>query len=384
LLNPTFEVVGIGVAAGLFKSNNAVVATQDFAYSASMGPYLTGVAFNDAVLHDNFYEPGEGLGGITITATRGSDHASFSTTTWPSGGYSLTLPAGTYSVAASGAGLGGTITSNNITIGSQNVEADFAPNAGPVVAGRYVFYNNSSFDGKNAAAGSADDNAIAPDKTALLPGQQARFTNYTSYSKGINGIMVDIANLPPGVTPVPGDFTFAAGNSSDPTTWPAAPAASHFLVRAGAGINGSTRIEFTWADGAIRNKWLQVTVAADANTGLLAPDLFYFGNAVGETGDDASNAYVTPVDEVAVREDRHGFLHPVPVTNLHDFNRDGRVDAADEILSRNNRTNSTNALVLLGAPLNSTAAAAPLSGVAPDSTLTRTRTRAVRDIYAVL
>jgi len=176
------------------------------------------------------------------------------------------------------------------------------------------------------------------------------------------------------------------------TAQAAAPATTGFLVRAGAGANGSTRIEFTWADGAIKNKWLQVTVAADANTGLLAPDVFYFGNAVGETGDDASNAYVTPVDEVACREDRHGFLHPVPITNLHDFNRDGRVDAADEILSRNNRTNSTNALILLGAPLNSAAITAPFSGVAPDSlaweqlrsTVTRTRTRAVRDIYAVL
>lgn len=63
------------------------------------------------------------------------------------------------------------------------------------VVGRDVFYNNSYFDGRNPAADTSDDNAIATDKQALLPGQTASFTNYTSYSKGINGVMVDIAGL---------------------------------------------------------------------------------------------------------------------------------------------------------------------------------------------
>ncbi|MGA2060941.1 MAG: hypothetical protein ABSG67_10700, partial [Thermoguttaceae bacterium] len=58
-----------------------------------------------------------------------------------------------------------------------------------LIAGRYIFYNNSKFD----AAG--DSGAIATDKTALLPGQTATFANYTSYSLGINGIIVDIQGL---------------------------------------------------------------------------------------------------------------------------------------------------------------------------------------------
>ena len=37
-----------------------------------------------------------------------------------------------------------------------------------------------------------DDAAIATDKTALLPGETASLANYTSYSRGINGIMVDL------------------------------------------------------------------------------------------------------------------------------------------------------------------------------------------------
>ena len=69
------------------------------------------------------------------------------------------------------------------------------------VQSRLIFYNNSSFDGGNAAANAPDDNAIATDKSALSPGQKATFANYTSYPKGINGIIVDIAGLPANGTP---------------------------------------------------------------------------------------------------------------------------------------------------------------------------------------
>ena len=69
------------------------------------------------------------------------------------------------------------------------------------VSSRELFYNNSSFDGKDPAANASDDAAIAqnPDgsaKQALLPGQTASFANYTSYNKGINGVMIDVAGLP--------------------------------------------------------------------------------------------------------------------------------------------------------------------------------------------
>ena len=71
------------------------------------------------------------------------------------------------------------------------------------VVGRHVFYNESAFDGDDPAAEAADDDAIAPDVFPLLhgpsstyPTQQTMFRNYTSYEKGLNGLMVDIWNLP--------------------------------------------------------------------------------------------------------------------------------------------------------------------------------------------
>src|SRR6185437_12705632 len=92
-----------------------------------------------------------------------------------------------------------------------------APNSAAVAAtvvGQSIFYNNSAWDGNNPAASASDNLAIATDKSALLPGGTATFANYTSYSKGINGIMVDIANLPAGTTSLsPSDFAFHVGNS---------------------------------------------------------------------------------------------------------------------------------------------------------------------------
>jgi len=97
-----------------------------------------------------------------------------------------------------------------------------APHAS--VVGRYIFYNQSAFDGNNPPPTSwtmersprlpRDSNWDQPfkelGKQALLPGQTATFLNYTSYSLGINGIMVDVAGLanPAGMDPT--DFVFGS------------------------------------------------------------------------------------------------------------------------------------------------------------------------------
>jgi len=149
------------------------------------------------------------------------------------------------------------------------------------VVGRYVFYNDSAFDGNDQAANAADDNAVATDKTALLPlpGQTAAFANYTSSVNGINGIMIDIEGLPTGVTPEAGDFLFRVGNDDNPAAWTDAPTPTAVALRKGAGIDGSDRISIIWDDYAIRNTWLEVTVLAE-RLGSAEDDVSCFGNAV--------------------------------------------------------------------------------------------------------
>jgi len=217
------------------------------------------------------------------------------------------------------------------------------------VVGRYVFYNNSAYDGNDPAANASDDAAIATDKQALLPGGTATFANYTSYSRGINGIMIDITGLPD--TPTASDFEFKVGNDNDPSSWATAPAPLSVTVRAAAGAGGSDRITIIWADGAIQKQWLQVTVLATANTGLGSPDVFYFGNAVGETGNSTGEAEVTPTDEVAVRNNPHTLdRNPADITDNCDFNRDRKVGPTDAIICRNNGTSGPTALQLINVP----------------------------------
>jgi len=84
------------------------------------------------------------------------------------------------------------------------------------VAGRHIFYDDSTFD-------NPSNNAIATDKQALLPGQTATFDNYTNYDLGINGIMVDIAGLadPDSLNiDTIGDYlAFHVGNDENPEAW---------------------------------------------------------------------------------------------------------------------------------------------------------------------
>ena len=228
------------------------------------------------------------------------------------------------------------------------------------VAGRHVFYNNSAFDGNDPAADARDDAAVAADKAAALPGPQTSFANYTSYDKGINGVMVDVENLPAGAGPTAADFAFEVGNSHpflEPWT-AAAPAPSSVTVRRGAGVNGSDRVTLTWGDGQIQKTWLRVRVLPTANTGLAAEDAFYFGNWPGESGNKpgvarrngarVAVARVDKADAGRAARNRTRPRNPLPVTvaSPFDFNRDGVVDAADRKVAVQNRTSRRSYLLL--------------------------------------
>ncbi len=223
-------------------------------------------------------------------------------------------------------------------------------NAGTIV-GRQVFYNLSAWDGNNPAANASDDAAIATNKAALLPTETASFTNYTSYSKGINGIMVDIDFL--GGTPTASDFIFRVGNDSNPGLWTTLAVTPTITVRAGAGTGGSDRVTIILPDGTAIGQWLEVTVKATSNTGQLTEDVFYFGNAIGDTGNSVTDAEVTPTDEVYVRNNPATLaVSSAVITHAADFNRDKKVGPTDSIIARNNGTNSSTALQLMTAAVN--------------------------------
>ena len=205
--------------------------------------------------------------------------------------------------------------------------------AGSRVIGRHVFYNHSFWDNPANGTGFGDDASIATDKSPLLPGQTALPASYTSFSKGINGVMVDVTALPAGVSLLRTDLQFRVGNSAAaPATWAAAPTPASLSVRRGAGVDGSDRIVLTWADGAIRNTWLQVTVPAGTKTGLAAADVFYFGNAVGDTMNSTTSFRVDSQDVTRTRNAQQS--KPTTIQGLYDHNRDGRVNTQDQVLAR--------------------------------------------------
>ena len=205
----------------------------------------------------------------------------------------------------------------------------------PSVVGRHLFYNNSPLDGRGAAGAPGDealgDDAIAAGKAALLPGGAPSFDNVSSYSRGINGVMIDVHGLPATTTVGAADFVFKVGAGGDPATWAEAPAPSAVTVRRPAEPGQPARVTLVWPDGTIRNGWLQVTVKANANTGLASPDVFSFGSLIGETGDAAAPLRVTAADLVAVRR---SLFSPSAAGGRYDIDRNGRVDARDLALVR--------------------------------------------------
>lgn len=212
------------------------------------------------------------------------------------------------------------------------------------VVGVFLFYNNSAFDGFDPGPGAADDAALAIDKTALRPGTQAAFQHYSSFIQGINGVFVDVIQLPG--MPSFDDFLFRSGNHPDLSTWMPAPVPESISVRPGAGVGGSDRITLIWGADAVRNAWLEIRVLNTPATGLGEVESFYFGNAVGDTGDRPTDAVVDPADELRARSNPRNVLNPADITDPHDFNRDGLVDPQDQLIARSNQTTVLNALQL--------------------------------------
>jgi Ca2+-binding RTX toxin-like protein len=250
--------------------------------------------------------------------------------------------------------LTGGIGLNNLVGGDGDDVLNANPQLQAAVAGRSLFYADSArYDVTNSRLpGFEDDNAIAQDKSALLPGSAATFANISSYAKGINGVMIDLMGAAGARSITASDFSFKMGNNNTPGLWVEAPPPATVSVRAGAGVGGSDRIELIWTTDAVRNAWLQVTVAATANTGLLSPDVFYFGSAVGFSGAGSSQYYaaVTGLDEVMARSNPNYLFHNIPITNNYDYDRSGSVNSADQMIARLHATNPSNAVKYISLP----------------------------------
>jgi len=193
------------------------------------------------------------------------------------------------------------------------------------------------------ATGSSASGSLATDKTALLPGQPSTFANYTSYSRGLNGVVVDVNSLPSGTTNAQmlASLQFAqwdgiAVGGFGALSGAAVPTAT---IVSGGGAGGSARVTITFPDNTVQNTWLRVTVLANANTGLAVNDVFYFGNVIGELniGNTATRLRVNGQDAALILDNQSPGANSAGVTNIFDLDRNGRVNGVDYAILLDNQ-----------------------------------------------
>ena len=128
IMDAAKKEIGIGVIAEANPATTAGpnVITHHIGTSFTTQQKLLGVVINDAD-SDDFYDIGEGVAGVRITAT--GTNGTFTTTTWDSGGYQMDLANGTYTVTFSGMNVNRT---TNVTINNNNLKLD-AETGGPVI-----------------------------------------------------------------------------------------------------------------------------------------------------------------------------------------------------------------------------------------------------------
>jgi len=113
-------------------------------------------------------------------------------------------------------------------------------NTAPAVVNRQVFYNWSTSSVFGNGSGNPL-NAIDATKVTLLPGQTTSTANYTNYSLSLNGLLVDIENLP--ATLSVSDFQFATWDGINAAGFTSIAVAQTVSVIAGGGLNGSSTDE---------------------------------------------------------------------------------------------------------------------------------------------
>lgn len=201
------------------------------------------------------------------------------------------------------------------------------------IVNRRVFYRGSSFQTSGGV-----DAATDPSKALARANSQSQpltFQNLINTTQGINGLYLDLAGII-GSNITTSDFLFrmsptgAFSNSGNPPSgWAAAPTPTAFVLTPGTATT-PVRAQIEWANGAIFNRWLQIKVLANSRTSLTTPQVFYIGHLQGETnglvegsefrvrGSDVS-PLVSAIDPNVT----------VPVGNVFDINKDGRIRGSD-------------------------------------------------------
>lgn len=118
--NDSYREIGIAQVTGAFTQGNltynASMVTQNFAFTGTAS-FLGGVIYNDLDL-DNFYDPGEGIAGVTIRI-----NGTAVATSTAAGAYYLPLANGTHALQMDGGGLSG-VFATSVTMAGANLQVN--------------------------------------------------------------------------------------------------------------------------------------------------------------------------------------------------------------------------------------------------------------------
>lgn len=215
---------------------------------------------------------------------------------------------------------------------TDQLEIELIPDSS--VVGSYIFHGGFS------GSGTPPWNAVDTGKTLVLEGNGPQLlgpTNLTNSAAGINGIVLDIQQLPAAANLSNDDFEFQYSpegafdaGANPPSGWQAAPAPASISVTSG----DPDRVLILWPAGTIMNRWLRVTILNNDDTGLLAPASYYIGHLLGETtGPNEGTFTVSFADITPIRSDVGS---TVDASSNSDIDKNGTVSFADISAMRGN------------------------------------------------
>jgi hypothetical protein len=217
-----------------------------------------------------------------------------------------------------------------LTPGSPNV-----PQPSAQIVAQYVYHAGSSFDQPGNLQNALDTGKqLAKEGTAP---QLLGMNNLINTTRGINGLVFDIANVPGTLTTADFEFQMSPQFTFDqvlnpPSGWVAAPAP---IVPPTLTPGAPSRVVIQWTNNAIANRWLRVTVKANANTGLAASEVYYIGHLLGETtgGDGSVFSISFGSDLIPIRA---ALAQNVDASSTVDIDKNELIQVADIIAMRTN------------------------------------------------
>ncbi|HAC91585.1 MAG TPA: hypothetical protein DCF63_13295, partial [Planctomycetaceae bacterium] len=198
----------------------------------------------------------------------------------------------------------------------------------PQIVGRFVDHVGYTNAGSSIDTGKV---LAKEGETSQLLG----FDNLINTTRGINGLVFDIANLPGNVTS--SDFTFQMSpqgavveGTNTPASWIPAPTPTSVTVQAGFPSRGN----ITWPNNTIENRWLRVTVKANANTGLATKEVYYLGHQRGETTGPSGGHFTVSIEDIL--QIRTALTQGATANSTVDLDKSGMVLVGDILAARSN------------------------------------------------